>query len=112
MENKIIIKESDFFIKKEPNQFVVYLLKGKKELLENSEDKYKIGGYYYDITCALKSVLAFRKSKKYPGKESFDESIPLLKAFIKRQNNFNIKINILYKKIFEIKENLNLYGRN
>jgi hypothetical protein len=78
----MIIKENDFKIVKDDSNYVLYVLKSKKEIKENSESTYKIFGYYYTIIGALKGALSYRKDKKYTGKESVSDLKLLIDKFI------------------------------
>lgn len=68
------IEEKDFKIVFKQECFNLYLLKSKKELKENSEDNFKIGGYFTQLRFAIKAVYRFRKTKGYPGKEKAEDA--------------------------------------
>ena len=63
------IIEKDFKIEHSKDYFTLYFLKTKKELKEDSENSYKIGGYYVHLKNALFGVQNWRADKKYPFKE-------------------------------------------
>lgn len=80
----IIIQESDFYIERVDKQYVLYILGSKKE-------PFKIKGYYINLTSAIKSLIRYRKHKKYKGKESYKEIIEYYKKFKKLDNLLHIK---------------------
>lgn len=67
------IKEKDFKIIYEHNQYVLYVIKSKKELKDDDKDAFKLYGYYTFVENALQAVVKFRKDKKYPGKETITQ---------------------------------------
>lgn len=72
----MIIEEKDFRIIFNEDHYVLYLLKSKKEIKEDSSDTFKIGGYFVNLRNAIKRAYKFRTDKKYPGKE-LSETIKL-----------------------------------
>ena len=61
----MLLIEKDCKIQYEsPGVFILYLLKNKKELKEDSEDSFKFGGCYVNLDNAFKEVVRFRKDKK------------------------------------------------
>lgn len=105
----MIIEEKDFRIVHEHDSFVLYLLKNKKELKEDSVNKYKIGGYYLLIENALKAIIKFRQDKKYTGGESSIQLQKDVKSFINTKDEFNVLINQLYNPILELKKQIIKY---
>lgn len=105
----MIIEEKDFNIKFEHGCYILYLLKNKKELKEDSLDKYKVGGYYIEIVPALKEVIRFRHSKKYTGGESFIDLYNNLKELQSTKKLFNTLINSIYDPIIELRKKLFTY---
>lgn len=62
----IVITEKDCKIEYDGDSFVLYLAKSKKELKENSQEFYKIGGYFTRFDHLLIKLYKWRKDKKYP----------------------------------------------
>jgi hypothetical protein len=104
----MIIEEADFKIVQDGNSYILYLLKSKKELQTDSADKFKIGGYYTTFDGALKDAAKFRKSKKYPGKESSTVLTTALKEYKESKEIFKALINKVYQPIFDLKDKLKL----
>lgn len=65
----MIIEEKDFKIIFKDSCYTLYLIKSKKEIKEEVNESLKIGGYFTVIDNAIKKIISFRLSKKYPGKE-------------------------------------------
>lgn len=105
----MIIEEKDFKIKREHDSFVLYLLKNKKELKEDSVDKYKIGGYFIKIESAMKEVVRFRKDKKYTGGESFKILQRDIHVFLDTKKLLDTLINSVYYPLIELKKKLFIY---
>ena len=102
----MIIKEKDFTIEHDKHCFVLHLLKSKKELKEDSEDSYKVGGYFVLLENALHSAIIWRIGKKYPFKESYTElkdNYVNYKKHLTLLNNFISSINL---PIITIKEHI------
>ena len=105
----MIIEEKDFRIVHEHGAFVLQLLKNKKELKEDSVDKYKIGGYYMNIENAFKEVIRFRRDKKYTGKESPIQLSKDVKSYINIKEEFKVLINKIYDPVMDLKKELIKY---
>ena len=105
----MIIQEKDFKIIHEHGCFVLYLLKSKKEIKDDSSDNYKIGGYYTNLESAFKGVVKFRKDKKYPGKESSSDLLKLIKEYYNFKSKLKFVINKIYDPIIELKKSLIKY---
>ena len=104
-----MIIDKDFTITFEHGSFILNLLKNKKELKEDSTDKYKVGGYFLKLENALLAVVKYRKDKKYTGGEPY---LPLLKdvrLYIKTKKEFEALINSIYDPIYELKKELIKY---
>ena len=81
------IIEPDFKLIWEDRNYVLYVLKSKKEIKEDSTSNFKVSGYYTSILSALKGVLRYRKHKKYPGKESYKSLGNLILKYKKAEEN-------------------------
>lgn len=99
----MIIIEKDFKIEHNGDCFVLYFLKSKKELKENSEDLYKVHGYYLVLSSAIKAVITWRKDKKYPFNESYDELLKVYLNYKKSIKDFNLYCNVIYEPITILK---------
>lgn len=104
-----MIVEKDFNIVFENNCFVLNLLKNKKELKEDSTDKYKVGGYFILLENALKAAIRYRNNKKYSAGESALLLTKDLKSYMKCNQDFKILINSIYDPIYELKKKLIRY---
>lgn len=103
------IIEPDFKLIWDQQNYVLYLLKNKKEIKEDSTSDFKVGGYYTSIFSALKDVYQYRKHKKYPGKESY-ESLRTLLLKHKRTEESLCKIaEIIYLPILNLKKEIIRY---
>lgn len=102
----INIVENDFKIVEGNECYTLNVLKSKKELKENAEDKFRVYGYYRLIESALKAAILFRQDKKYPGKESAHSLITLTASLIKIKDNFNKLVNKIYDPITSLKESI------
>lgn len=102
----MIIEEKDFRIEHDGDCFVLYLLKSKKELKENSKDSYKIHGYYVIFKDAIKAAILWRKSKKYPFKEPVNELVRAYLGYQKSIEEFHSYCNIIYEPIYKLKEKI------
>jgi len=100
----MIILEKDFKIEHNGDTFVLYLLKSKKELKENSEMEYKVHGYYVALENAIKSAIQWRKHKKYPFKEPANILIKPYLDYVESIKKFRTYCNIIYEPIFKLKE--------
>jgi hypothetical protein len=56
-----------------PGYYILYVLKNKKELKEDSEDLFRVYGYFTNLDSAFNSAIHFRKNKKYPFKETWKD---------------------------------------
>lgn len=90
-----MIKELDFEIKKEDGSLVLYGITEKSS--------FKVLGYYTTLLGALKGAYKFRKSKKYPGKESANELYLLIKEYETSKTRLNIISNLIYNAIYQLK---------
>lgn len=81
----MIIEDTDFRIIKDGKNYTLYLLKPKKEIKSDSDDKYGLHGYYSTLTSVLKNIIAFRSSKKYPGKEKKEPVVRSYKSLVESQ---------------------------
>ena len=104
-----MIIEKDFNIVFEHGCFTLNLLKNKKELKEDSTDKYKVEGYFNKIESALLAVVRYRKNKKYTGGEPYLPLLKDVKSYIKTKQDFNVLINSIYDPIYELKKELIKY---
>jgi hypothetical protein len=100
---KLTILEPDFKIVKQSPNYVLYVLKNKKEYQEDNSDQFKIIGYYTKILPALKTAYSFRKDKKYKHKESYKDLWILYKKLKDLETNFETQINSLYNFIPNLK---------
>lgn len=98
-----MIVEKDFNIIKEEGYYILNLLKNKKELKEDSTDKYKFGGCYKQLEFALLAVVRYRKDKKYTGKEPYLQLYKDIKEYRKIKKEFIELTNSIYDSIFETK---------
>ena len=111
------IIEPDFKIEYKSSNYVLYLLKTKKEikeLKEDVEDKefaqdlYKVKGYYTSVFNAITAALKWRMSKKYPFKE-----LPFKKEYTQYRKSmieFDDCLYIIYEPIIELK--LKMYNEH
>ena len=104
------IIESDFKLIKEDSYYTLSVLKNKKELKEDSDSSFKVIGYYVSVYSALKSVLAYRQDKKYPGRESDKDLAKLLYQFKDTMCILTKVQNIIYKPLFELQTRLIKYN--
>lgn len=104
----MIIEEKDFKIICEHKNYTLYLIKGKKELKEDSEDKFKVGGYFMNVENALKAVIRFRRDKKYPGKEDSESLWIPIKDLVYTQIDFDQLILSIYNPILDLKHKLKI----
>ena len=72
--------------------YILSFLKSKKELKEDSEDSFKIGGYFNKLENAIKEVIKFRNGKKYPFKEVAEP----LKKLVTYQRTSDVKLYNLF----------------
>lgn len=102
----MVIIEKDLKIECDDNHYILYHLKTKKELAENTEeskDVYNIYGYYMNIKNAFLAAYKWRISKKYPFKESSKDLKLDLINLRSVNNNFSEKLNLLYKPVQNLK---------
>lgn len=106
------ITERDFKIERDGSNYILYLLKTKKELKEdlkeNKEvgDTYKIKGYYTVLFNAIQDALIWRMSEKYPFKESVLE---FKKDFIRYRNyvnELNSYLDSIYSPIIQLEKQI------
>lgn len=100
------IEEKDFRIVFKPECFNLYLLKSKKELKENSEDNFKIGGYFTQLRYAIKAVFRFRKSKNYPGKEKAEDAWKFFEEYSMIEDSLYKSSKSMYIPIIKLKEKI------
>lgn len=100
------IIESDCYIECVNGIFQLYLLKNKKELKENSEDTYKIGGYFTDLDSSFKEVVKFRQHKKYPFKEDWRQVKTLLNNYLNQKKSLKKQLQSIYSPIQILKKEL------
>ena len=93
----------------ETGYYTLYVLKNKKELKEDSSSSFKVIGYYVSLYSALKRVLAYRRDKKYSGKESDKDLLILLKQLREAMNAFDQIKDWIYQPILELKTRLIKY---
>jgi len=99
------IVEKDFRIEYDGECFILYLLKTKKELKEDSGDMYKVKGYYSkQIYHALNAAYNWRLSKKYPFKEPTLKFKQYLLQFKKALNTLELYSNEIYNPIITFKK--------
>lgn len=77
----MIITSSDYRIKCEHKNFTL--------LLSTKKGEFKTAGYFSTLESAIKRVITFRKSKKYPGKEKPEE----LQSFLNKLKEINELLN-------------------
>lgn len=106
------IIEPDCYLEHINGVYHLYLLKNKKELKEDSEDKFKIGGYYIEIDSALKAIIKFRQHKKYSFKEDWKQSKLLLNKYLFYKQEFNKYLCQIYNPIKKLKSELFIYEKN
>lgn len=75
--------------------YVLLFLKSKKEIKEDSENTFKIGGYFNKLENAIREVIKFRNNKKYPFKEVAEP----LKKLVSYQHTSNVKLHNLFLSI-------------
>lgn len=100
------IIEPDFKLIWDEQNYVLYLLKSKKEIKEDSTSNFKVGGYYTSILSALKVVYHYRKHKKYPGKESYESLGNLILKYKRAKENLNEIAEIIYLPILKLKKEI------
>ena len=100
------IIENDCYIEYKDGIYHLYLLKNKKELKENNEDKYRIGGYFIDIDFALIEIIKFRQNKKYSFKEDWKSLKLLLNKYLKHKQSFQNELKHIYLVISKLKKDL------
>lgn len=104
-----MIIEKDFNIVFEHGCFTLNILKNKKELKEDSKDKYKVGGYFLKLENALLAVVKYRKDPKYTGGEAYLPLLKDIKSYIKMKKEFEALIVSIYDPIYELKKELIKY---
>ena len=102
----MIIQEKDFKIIFNDDHYVLYLLKSKKELKENSEDTFKLCGYFIQLISSLKRVHKFRLDKKYPGKESSIEIKKTIDNYIEIESNLFKLLKNPYNLIYDLTQKI------
>ena len=102
----MIIQEKDFKIVFNDDHYVLYLLKSKKELKENSEDTFKLCGYFIQLISSLKRVHKFRLDKKYPGKESSIEIKKTIDNYIEIESNLFKLLKNPYNLIYDLTQKI------
>lgn len=100
------IQENDFIVDHNGNSYVLHLKKTKGELKENSESNFKVGGYHTEIKNSLRSVLRFRRGKKYPFKESKENLKASIDKYIYLESQFQKEITKIYNKILTSKKEI------
>lgn len=103
------IIEPDFKLIWDEQNYVLYLLKSKKEIKEDSTSDFKVGGYYTSIFSALKDIYHYRKHKKYPGKESYESLGNLILKYKRAKENLNEIAEIIYLPILNLKKEIIRY---
>ena len=106
------IEEKDFKIIFKDEYFILYLLKSKKELKENSEDSFKIGGYFTQLRYAIKAVFRFRKSKNYSGREKSEDIWKLFEEYSIIENSLYAFSKSMYIPIINLKEKILNYEKS
>lgn len=100
------IIEKDSYIECVNGIFQLYLLKNKKEIKEDSESTYKIGGYFNDLDEAFKEIIRFRQHKKYAFKEDWKYIKLTLNIYLDKKNQFQKQLKQIYLPIRTFKREL------
>ena len=100
------IIEPDFKLIWDQQNYVLYLLKNKKEIKEDSTSDFKVRGYYTSIFSALKAVYQYRKHKKYPGKESYKSLGTLLLKYKRTEESLCKIAEMIYLPILDLKKEI------
>ena len=100
------IVEPDCYLEHINGVYHLYFLKNKKELKEDSEDKFKIGGYYIEIDSALKAIIKFRQHKKYSFKEDWKPIKINLSQYLKYKKEFNNLLCKIYDPVKKLRNKL------
>ena len=108
----MIIQEKDFKIIFNDDHYVLYLLKSKKELKENNEDNFRVGGYFIQLKYAIKGAYKFRKSKNYPGKENPEEILKYFEEYLSIEKSLYKLSRSLYTPIINLKEKILNYEKS
>ena len=106
------IIEPDCYIECINGVFQLYLLKNKKEIKEDSTDKYKIGGYFIELDSAFKEIIRFRQNKKYSFKEDWKQTKLILNKYLFYKQEFNKYLCQIYNPIKKLKSELYIYEKN
>lgn len=102
-----MIEEKDFKIIFEKRCYTLYGIKSKKEIKEDSTDKFKVLGYYVTLENAMKAAVKYRKDRKHPQTEHLKKDV---EDFIKCKNDFNNLVMSVYDPIYELKRKI-LYNK-
>lgn len=100
------IIEPDCYIECINGVFQLYLLKNKKEIKEDSTDKYKVGGYFMELDNAFKEIIRFRQHKKYTFKQEWKPVKLIFNTYIKVKNDFQTQLKQIYTPIHILKKEL------
>lgn len=100
------IVELDSYIECVNGVFQLYLLKNKKEIKENSESTYKIGGYFNDLDSAFKEIIRFRQHKKYAFKSDWKTVKFTMAQYLKQKTLLQKQLKQIYLPIRSFKREL------
>ena len=103
------IVEPDCFIEYKNGSYNLYVLKTKKELKEDSDDQFKIRGYYQNLDSAFKEIIRFRQNKKYPFKEEWINIKQRFNIYLNTKKNFKQLISKIYEPIIKFKKEMFKY---
>ena len=98
------IIEKDCKIEHNGDCFVLYFLKSKKELKEDSKESFKTIGYYNDVYNALRVIYFWRLDKKYPFSETVFDFKHAIIAYKKVTIELRAKAMSIYQPIYTFKK--------